>query len=228
MGLRDRLLGLQNRLTEAFGRDISTPEARRAAWWHFQLNDHAFLRLWWTNLDQIAPGVWRSNQPSPGRLADWARRLGLKTVVNLRGSPQEGFYLFEVEATEALGLTRIDLNFSARSAPYDYQLLELLDVLEGMQKPALIHCKSGADRTGLAAALYLLVVEGRPLAEALEQLSLRYMHLSKSKTGIMDEILLCYGEEARGRSFRQWVIEDYDRERMGQSLVRRLGRPPRF
>ena len=228
MGLHDRLLGWQRQLTAAYGRDISSPRARRAAWWHFQLMDHAFLRVLWSNLDQVAPGVWRSNQPSPGRLAAWVRRLGLKTVVNLRGRPQESFFLFEEEATARLGLTRIDLDFSARRAPHPWQLVELVDVLTAMQKPALIHCKSGADRTGLAAAVYLLAVEGRSLEEAMGQLSFRYLHLSRSKTGIMDEILLCYGEEARGRSFRQWAEEDYDRLRIGESFKRRLGGAPRF
>ncbi|NBZ88737.1 fused DSP-PTPase phosphatase/NAD kinase-like protein [Stagnihabitans tardus] len=228
MGLRERFLDWQRQLTAAYGSDISTPAARRAAWWHFQLMDHAFLRVLWSNLHQIAPGVWRSNQPSPGRLATWARRLGLKTVINLRGRPQEGFFLFEQEATERLGLTRIDLSFSARRAPHGWQLVELVDLLTGLQKPVLIHCKSGADRTGLAAAIYLLAVEGKSLQEAMGQLSLRYLHLRRSKTGIMDEILLCYGEEARGRSFRQWAEEDYDRLRITESFKRRLGGAPRF
>lgn len=221
MGLKKWLEGRQMALTERFGRDISTPAARRAAWWHFQLNDHAFLRVWWTNLDQIAPGVWRANQPSPARLRDWARRLGLKTVLNLRGSPHEGFYLFECEATEALGLTRIDLHFSARRAPEGHDLVELVDTMAAMEKPALIHCKSGADRTGLAAALYLLEVEKRPFEEAMAQLSFRYLHLRRSKTGIMDEILLAWRDEAAGRSFRQWVIEDYDRRRITERFERR-------
>lgn len=228
MRLRDRLLAFQNRLTATYGRDISTPEARRAAWWHFQLNDHAFLRVWWTNLDQFAPGVWRSNQPSPRRFAEWTRTLGLKTILNLRGTPQEAFFLFEQEATAALGLTRIDMGFGSRRAPEKAQLIALIDTMAAMEKPALIHCKSGADRTGMAAAVYLLAIEGRPLAEALRQLSFRYLHLSKSKTGIMDEILLCYGEEARGRGFRQWVEDDYDAARIAASFLRRLGGPPKY
>jgi protein tyrosine/serine phosphatase len=228
MGLRDRLLGWQTRLADKFGRDISTPEARRAAWWHFQLNDHAFLRVWWTNLDEIAPGVWRSNQPSPERLRLWARELGLKTVVNLRGSPQEGFYLFEREVTEDLGLKRIDLHLSARSAPPKDRILALMDVLETLETPALIHCKSGADRTGLASAVYLLAVAGRSFDEAMAQLSLRYMHLSRSKTGIMDEIMLCYQAEARGRSFRDWLESDYDPERITEAFHKRLGGPPKY
>ena len=35
-----------------------------------------------------------------------------------------------------------------------------------------MHCKSGADRAGLASALWLLHVERRPVAEAMKQLSL--------------------------------------------------------
>ena len=90
-GFKDKMLAWQDRIAAKYGSSIATREARRAAWWHFQLMDHAFLRGLWTNLDQIAPGVWRANQPSPRRLESYQRKLGLKSVVNLRGGSQQGF-----------------------------------------------------------------------------------------------------------------------------------------
>jgi protein tyrosine/serine phosphatase len=52
----------------------------------------------------------------------------------------------------------------------------------------LIHCQSGADRTGLVAAIYEYAVAARPAEEAEEQLSLRYGHVPYlwSRTGAMD------------------------------------------
>lgn len=219
--LKRRMLNLQDRLAAAYGTDISTPKARRAAWWHFVLMDHAFLRGWWTNLDQVAPGVWRSNQPSPSRFRQYCRELGLKSVLNLRGTPRQGFYLFEVETCRDLGLTLHDMAFSARQAPPKAALLTLLDLLPRLEKPVLIHCKSGADRTGLVAALYLLEVEHRPLAEAKRQLSFRYMHLKSTSTGILDHFLTMYEAEAEGRSVRDWIAQTYDPVRLTASFAAR-------
>lgn len=219
--LKKRMLALQQRLTDTFGSDISTPQARWSAWWHFQLIDHAFLRTLWTNLGQLAPGVWRANQPSPARLRHYARDLGLKAVLNLRGASSQGFYLFEAETCRDLDLTLHDIAFSARSAPRRENLLQLLDLFQTIEKPFLMHCKSGADRTGLAAALYLLDVEHRPLEEAKRQLSLNYLHLKMTDTGIMDEFLTQYGAEAQGRSLRDWIETGYDRKRLAASFEAR-------
>lgn len=221
--LKKRLLAWQDRLTAAYGSDISTPEARRAAWWHFVLVDHAFLRGLWTNLAEIAPGVWRANQPSPKRFIEYKERLGLKSVLNLRGSPDQGFYLFEREACRNLGLTLHDIAFSARRAPSRAGLLRLMDLMPTLEKPVLIHCKSGADRTGLVSAIYLLEVEGKSLTEAKAQLSFRFLHLKRTHTGIMDEVLELYGAEAKGRSFRQWVEQDYDPDRTAAAFAARRG-----
>ncbi|OYW61412.1 MAG: hypothetical protein B7Z10_05755 [Rhodobacterales bacterium 32-66-7] len=209
--LHQRLKSWQDELGRRYGSDISSPAARRAAAWHFQLSDHAFLRVWWTNLAEIAPGVWRSNQPSPKRLARHARD-GIKTIINLRGAPKESFWLFEDEACRAQGLALHTIRLSARAAPARDSLLELHRLFTTVPRPMLFHCKSGADRTGLAAALYLIWVENRPLAEAQRQLSLRYLHVAQSATGILDHFLRLYAREGEGRgiSLLDWITNDYD------------------
>jgi protein tyrosine phosphatase (PTP) superfamily phosphohydrolase (DUF442 family) len=219
--LHQRLKHWQNQLGKRYGSDISTPEARRAAAWHFQLSDHAFLRVWWTNLFQVAPGVWRSNQPSPARLARHARD-GFKSIINLRGVSKQSFWLFEAEACAALGLTLHNVKMKASVAPDRDSLLDLLRLFTTAERPLLFHCKSGADRTGLAAALYLIAVENRTAREAAAQLSLRYLHVSRSTTGILDHILRLYGRdgEARGISLIDWIATDYDPEAVTQSFRR--------
>jgi len=225
--LKQKMLAWQDRMAAKYGSSIATREARRAAWWHFQLMDHAFLRGIWTNLDQIAPGVWRANQPSPRRLARYQRDLGLAAVVNLRGASQQGFYLFEAEMCHKLGLTLHDVHFSARRAPKKPALLQMFALFDRLQKPVLIHCKSGADRTGLIAALYLLDVEKRPLAAAKRQLSFRYLHVKSTDTGIMDHFLRVYEAEAKGRSIRDWVIQDYDPARLKDSFAALRSKAPK-
>jgi len=219
--IHQRLKDWQDRLSARFGSDISTPDARRAAKWHFQLSDHAFLRVWWTNLAEIAPGVWRSNQPSPERLARHAAD-GFRTIINLRGAAHQSFWLFEREACALHGIALHDLNMSARRAPDRGTLLALHHLLTTAPRPMLIHCKSGADRTGLAAALYLVWVEGRPLADAQAQLSWRFVHLSSGPTGILDHFLRFYGRvaDASGISLIDWIDTGYDRIEVTESYRR--------
>lgn len=210
--LKTRLVAWQRRLSARIGGDITSPEARRAAGWHYSLVDHGFLRVWWRNLHQIAPGVYRSNQPLARQLVALHAELGLRTVLNLRGQSQQSFYLFEAETCARLGITLIDLSLSASQAPPVDKLETLYAVLQAAQKPLLIYCKSGADRTGLAAVMYLLMIEGQPLDVARRQLSFRYLHVARSPAGIQDHILRHYtAAHARtGVGFMDWVREGYD------------------
>ena len=75
-----------------------------------------------------------------------------------------------------------------------------------------MHCKSGADRAGLASALYLMHVENKPVAEAKKQLSLRYLHLKNDSTGILDYMLDQYEQDITETPMpiREWFETRYD------------------
>ena len=70
--LKTRLKEVEKRLIWGFGDDISTPRGRRLARIHTHVADHAFLRRRWTNLDLVAPGVWRANQPDTRQMDRYA------------------------------------------------------------------------------------------------------------------------------------------------------------
>ncbi len=209
--INQRLKRLQTSLSDTYGTDISTPEARRAAWWHFQLMDHAFLRVWWTNFAEVAPGVFRQNQPSPARLA-LLRAQGIRSILNLRGRSTQGFYLFERESAARLGLQMADLQMSAKTLPARETLLALRELFETLPKPMLLHCKSGSDRTGLAAALYLMMIHDVPVAKAAKELSFRFLHRKKGPTGVLDHFLRVYAkaEADSGISLMDWIETVYD------------------
>ena len=206
--------GLRNR----YGRDISTPEARRRAFWHFQLLDHAFLRTVWWNLEEIAPRVWRSNQPSPSRLKRY-KKMGIRSVINLRGVVQQSPYLFEEEACRKLGLTLHNVTLSARKLVPRENIQELIRLMRTAERPFVLHCKSGSDRAGIASAIYLMVIEGRPLAEARKQLHWRFLHLSSTDTGILDHVLDVYEADTAvtPMDFETWIAERYDPEALTES-----------
>ena len=209
--LFDKIHRWERGLHRRMGKDISTPAGRRGGWLRYQLLDHGLLRHLWTKFDEIAPGAYRSNQPDAKRLKKY-QAMGIRTVLNLRGVSEHSPYLFEREACEALGLTLIDISFQARKAPKRSALLDLIDLFARIEKPFVLHCKSGADRAGLASAIYLLTQEGAPLDQAMQQLSFRYLHLKNSRTGVLDHVLELYGERLKlgAIAFRDWVASEYD------------------
>ena len=191
---------------------IAPAGARRGVvdWAELIFKDHGFLRLYWHNEHEIAPGMWRCNQPSPGRIRIAADR-GIKTIINLRGPRADGGWRLEAEACATYGLTLMDFTARSRAAP-DKQMLHAAEALfTEMNLPAMMHCKSGADRAGLMAALYLLIVEKRPAREAAKQLAWKYGHVKQAKTGLLDAFFAAYFPyEDRGIAFFDWVDEIYD------------------
>ncbi|HBH00136.1 MAG TPA: protein tyrosine phosphatase [Rhodobacteraceae bacterium] len=222
--LHDRLLNLDRYLREKAGNSIATPGQRRRAWWHFQFVDHAFLRGWWTNLAEVAPEVWRANQPSPRKLAHHKRRLGLKAVLNLRGEAEQSHYLFEAEACRDLGLELVSVRLAARSLPKPVFLFDLLEAFETLPRPFLMHCKSGSDRAGFAAALYLIAIEGRPVAEAKRQLHWKHLHLRSTRTGVLDHFFDAYQADTIDEPIplRDWIASRYDRDALQAEFMERL------
>ena len=213
----------ERRLARSFGRDLSTPAGRFAAWVHFHLFDHGILRTVWSNLDEVAPGVWRSNQPSPRRLERY-RRMGIHTILNLRGTKDGSSYLFEREAADRLGMKMINIRIFARKLVPAEDLLQLLDIFETIDRPFVMHCKSGADRAGIASALWLLHMEGRPVEEARKHLHWRYVHLDFTDTGILDHLLDAYAQDTATAPMpiRDWIATRYDPKALTRSF--RVGR----
>ncbi|MCK0119930.1 tyrosine-protein phosphatase [Loktanella sp. F6476L] len=193
--------------------EIDTPEGRARALRQFDWQDHDVLRRKWHNFEAVADGVYRSNQPSPDRFAAYAE-MGIKTILNLRGGLKEPFYLFEKEACDALGLKIVTVGLSARKAPQKIRLIQLFEAFETIEKPFLIHCKSGADRTGLASAFYLLAYSDVDDDTVRAQLSFRYLHIRKSSTGILDYVLETYlARRAQDPiDIRTWVETEYDED----------------
>ena len=118
-----------------------------------------------------------------------------------------------------LGLNHIDMAFESRGAPHRDRILRFADIYRSLDAPALMHCKSGADRAGLASGLAILF-EGGASQDALAQLSWRFGHWSRSRTGILDAFFIRYAAEAEGRvPFLQWVEHEYDEVALRRDFV---------
>lgn len=142
------------------------------------------------NFHIVVPGaVYRSAQPSGADLIKYHDQLGIRSVVNLRGvNPQAAWYRDEDEVTKRLGIELINFEMSAKRRVSRERARELIQVLARAPKPMLIHCNGGADRTGLAASLYLTGVAKIPEETAEGQLSILYGHIPLiSRAKAMDD-----------------------------------------
>lgn len=140
-----------------------------------------FVALWLTgNFHTVVAGeVYRSGQLTPSQLEKFAREYGIKTIVNLRGANAgRPWYDAELAESRRLGIAHLDFRMSARQKVSIEQGGALIALLKSAQRPVLIHCNGGADRSGLASALYLAAIANAGEIAAEKQLSIRFGHVS--------------------------------------------------
>ena len=137
------------------------------------------LQFHFGNEHTAIPGeLYRSAQPTGKDIEQYARDLDIKSIINLRGENLDAdWYKEEVATAKALGITHINFRMKAARELTNEQAFELIHVMRRAPKPLLIHCRAGADRTGLAAALYVAAISKKGESDAESQLSLRYGHL---------------------------------------------------
>ncbi len=76
-----------------------------------------------------------------------------------------------------------------------------------------MHCKSGADRAGVMAVLYMHSALACRSRRPFEQLSMwKYLRVTQGRTGMLDFSSRPTSKETAetGKPFIDWVNEDYD------------------
>lgn len=167
----------------------------------------------------VAHQCYRCSQPTPARLGNLVRALGIRTVINLRGSQDDEetwWYFPEVEAAAALDVKLVDVALSAYAPPRVHRMKALIHALDTSVEPILLHCHSGSDRTGLASAAYLLLKTDTSLEAASQQIHLRYGHNPWGRAACQRQVLGQYAEWLRAHGwdhqpdrFRHWACHDY-------------------
>lgn len=113
------------------------------------------------NLYSINDSVYRSEQPSKKGfkvLEDY----GVKTILNLRRLRNDSTKAKETD----LKLEHIPL---ATKYITENQIIDVLKVIKDAEKPLLIHCWHGSDRTGVIVAANRMVFEDWTKEEAIEE-----------------------------------------------------------
>jgi protein tyrosine/serine phosphatase len=187
--------------------------------------DHGVLRLLYLNQHRLSERAWRSAQPAPHHVSALARQ-GLRTIINLRGERLCGSYRLEKLICERHGIKLVNFKVRSNVAPRREEVKAAAELFERVEYPVLLHCKSGADRSGLMSVLYRFLKEGVPLAEAKQELSPRYGHFRQTGTGILDHFFERYLADNRRQPmpFLDWVDKVYDPEELHRSFHGRSNR----
>ena len=155
------------------------------------------------NFDVVDPGkLYRSAQLTTNELEETIREFKIKTVISLRGSPGgTSYYEREADTLLRLQVRFVPVALSDDRYPNEHELREIFKQFEDKQFPILIHCRVGADRTGMVAALYERAYRNKTLDESLKQLSFTYWHVQKFKPAMAEFV----------RKFKgvSWVLNDY-------------------
>ena len=162
-----------------------------------------------TGFREGAPGAFRSPFAREEQLIRRIERHDIRTVVCLRGGRTARL---SERATLATDAEFVMVPISAKRAPHPDALRALWRVASEAERPLLVHCRAGVDRTGLAMALVVLHDTG-DLAKAREQLAfVPYGHIAAFGTEAMDQVLDRYEPYADRMTFPRWVDEVYAAE----------------
>ena len=162
-----------------------------------------------TGFREAAPGIFRSPFTREEQLIRRIERHDIRTVVCLRGGRTARL---SERATLATDSEFVMVPISAKRAPHPDALRALWRVAAEAERPLLVHCRAGVDRTGLATALIVLHDTG-DLEQARSQLAfVPHGHVAAFGTEAMDEVLDGYAPYADRMTFPRWVDEVYAAE----------------
>jgi len=180
-------------------------------WWRYWVVDHAWVRTVAPNCYRVDADIWRSNQPGRRRLLK-LKAAGARAILSLRGDSLDAASVVEKRAALEAGLPLHFVRMRAHKLPRPEVLVDALEQLRSLPKPLVVHCKSGADRTGLIVTIYLHAMKDMPLSEARRALSWRFGHASWGRAGIVHELLDAYARDhaETGIGFEDWVAMRYD------------------
>jgi protein tyrosine/serine phosphatase len=152
-------------------------------------------RFWYLeeqgNFHAVTPGeAYRSSQLDRDELEIYIQKHQIRSIINLRGRRDgAGWYAEENAVCREAGIGHYDLELDSGRAPSESEINALLEIYRIAPRPVLIQCQAGADRSGLAAAIWKMAIDGAPKSEARKQLSLFFGHIPLGPTRAMDKFI---------------------------------------
>lgn len=116
--------------------------------------DHAGI----PNFHRVSPDFYRSGQPKRKGF-ETLKEIGIKSVISLRE------YHSDTRKAEGTGLKLHRIAMAAGKITSEH-LIQVLCLIRMTEKPLLLHCWHGSDRTGAIVMAYRIVVEGWTIDQA--------------------------------------------------------------
>ena len=154
--------------------------------YNLYIGDHAYVRWFlFNNFHTIDLDIYRSGQPTPRNIRKYKKKYNINIILTLRRPSDAGYFILEKEEAKKNGIQLMDIPIRAKVLPDKETIKHILNLFDNLTYPILIHCKSGADRTGFVAALYLFY-KYNDINKAKLQLSYKFFHNKYTETGIID------------------------------------------
>jgi tyrosine-protein phosphatase SIW14 len=120
------------------------------------------------NFGPVTDMLYRGGQPTANGFSA-LHAMGVGLVINFRDEPSE--LTREKHEVELLGMKYMAIPWSGHDEPSDAQVVEFLDSIRANpQTRIFVHCKRGADRTGVMIAAYRIVVEHESVSDAVSEM----------------------------------------------------------
>jgi len=134
------------------------------------------------NLFQIDKGVFRSAQPSKLDFAN-LEKLAITEVLNLRR------WHSDKQEAKNTGITLYHVAMRAGNIK-EKDVIQALKIIKNRKGNILIHCKHGADRTGLIVAMYRIVFQNFTKEMAVKEMTQGGFGFHKVYTNIIIDFIM--------------------------------------
>ncbi len=149
---------------------VAAQEASRA----FAFSDEKLTLAGIDNFGRVNAQLYRGAQPDSEGFAE-LKKLGIDIVVRL-SLGDEGAAA-EREEVEALGMEFVAIPWSTTREPEREKVLAFMGLMrEHPDKKVFVHCKRGADRTGVFVAAYRIAFDRWTPAQAMDEMNAFHYH----------------------------------------------------
>jgi uncharacterized protein (TIGR01244 family) len=117
---------------------------------------------------QLSPEIYRGGQPTPEGLKSISER-GIKTIITLRGRDEVMSENQPIEEAYAKNNGIAFKRYPIPGVPSVRDALQVIALIEAAEKPVLVHCLNGSERTTTILGFYRLRHEGWSIDQVLAE-----------------------------------------------------------